>query len=182
MEIIATSAEIEHRIQEIAQELIREYKHTNPLFVCLLKGAVPFTAELMKTITLLDPEFHPDVEYMRTLAYGEGKETGEPRITVDLPAEIDISKRTVIILDDILDTGGTLEHVKRHLLSPPLGAQAVKLVVLVERESEAISSATIAGFRVKKGWVVGMGMNNDGVTQEAGRWNNYIYIQEEVAA
>jgi len=181
MEIIATSTEIENRIQEIAQELIREYKHKNPLFVCLLKGAVPFTTELMKTITLLDPEFHPEVEYMRTTTYGEGKETGEPLITVNLPSEIDISRRTVIVLDDILDSGKTLELVKRHLLSPPLDARAVKLVVLVERESEATSSAAIAGFRVKEGWIVGMGMNNDGVTQEAGRWKNYIYIQEDVA-
>jgi len=181
MEVIATSAEIDKRIKEIAQQLIDEYRHKNPLFTCLLKGAVPFASELMQAITMLDPDFHPDMEYMRTSTYGEGHAAKEPEIIWDLPDTIDLRKRPVILIDDILDSGTTVEKVTTHLTSRPLGARAVQLVVLIERNIErtTVPSATIAGFYAEEGWLTGMGMNNDGVTHEAGRWTCSVINQDE---
>lgn len=77
MNILYTTEQVRHRIREMAQHIITEHRKTKPLFVCLLKGAVPFTAQLMSEITEQDPDFHPEVVYMHASAYGTERTAGE---------------------------------------------------------------------------------------------------------
>ena len=70
MKILYSTEQVEQRIKEMAREIITQYANEKPLFVCLLRGAVPFTSQLMMNIAREDPSFHPDVIYMHASAYG----------------------------------------------------------------------------------------------------------------
>lgn len=178
MELLITAVEIERRIHEMAQEIIREYKDSNPLFISLLNGAVPFTADLMEAISELDDTFHPTIVYMATSTYGDGTEAKSTQITLDIDKQR-VNDRTIIVIDDVLDEGITAQAVFNHLSS--YGAKSVKLVVLVQKSvtRTTILSADIYGFEAPTQWLIGKGMNNDGVNPEAGRWKKDIWMLEK---
>lgn len=174
MEILFTATEVETRIRAIAEEIITDYKAAHPLFVCLLKGAAPFASALMTEITRLDPDFHPEMDYMTISTYGDGRTAGQSRVVMDLAPNTVVSGRTVIVLDDCLDKGHTAHFTGEHLRLN--GAADVKLVVLAQKEVERENdlSADIYGFIAPDTWLVGMGMDDTSVAKEARRWLDYI--------
>jgi hypoxanthine phosphoribosyltransferase len=174
------AAEIQKRTQELAQDIVDRYKDVNPLFVCLLKGAVPFTTDLMRAIEKLDPDFVPDVEYMRTTTYS-GTEAGKTAITGDLPGEVkeSVKGRVVIIIDDVIDEGNTMSAVVPHIHN--LGAREVTVVTMLQKNDverkPGTPDADLYGFDSGPEWVIGNGLNDDGRRKEAGRWMTDILIK-----
>jgi len=175
--IIYTKQQVDARIAEMAADIIRLYKSKDVLFVCLLNGAQPFTFKLMTAIQQLDPHFHPNVQSMIISRYGTGREAGEPRLITDLPPDYrKLSGRHVILLDDLVDAGGTADFAKQHLLS--YGAKAVDHIVLVKKLKSPPIKADIAmfGFEAPDVWLTGMGMDDTRVAPEANRWAEWIAI------
>lgn len=178
MKKIITAAEIEVRTKEIAEEVIEDYKDLDPHFISLLRGAVPFSNDLMEAIAELDPTFNPSMSYMQTSTYTEAGVRGETTITLDASEEL-VRDRNIIVVDELLDTGQTTDVVFKSLYN--LGAKAVKLIVLIQKEvdrTEHVPKADIYGFPAPNVWLVGKGMNgnkND-PNPEAGRWLKDIWI------
>jgi len=77
MKILYTSDQVTQRVKDMAQEIINTYPTDKPLFVCLLKGAVPFASQLLTAITEINPAFYPEVEYMHVSAYGDKREASD---------------------------------------------------------------------------------------------------------
>ena len=178
MEIIKTNEEVAARIEEMATEIIQKYKDKKPLFVCLLRGAAPFTAQLMTAITRHDPSFHPEVDYMTISTYGDSQIGKESRIVMDLSPSTIVAGRTVVVVDDILDKGITALFSEEHLKLKH--AAQVDLVVLVQKDTHRKNdiAATIYGFDVPDRWIVGMGMDDARVAKEGSRWLDYIAIAD----
>jgi hypoxanthine phosphoribosyltransferase len=176
-EILYSEAEVDARIAEMAIDITRIYKGTDTLFVSLLNGAQPFTAKLMRAIQRHDPYFHPNVQSMIVSRYGSSRDGGEPRLVTDLPPDYRVlTNRNVVLLDDLVDGGGTTDFTERHLYG--YGAATVERIVLVKKLKVPPIQAKIAmyGFEAPDVWLTGMGMDNVRLAPEANRWAGWIAI------
>jgi len=165
---LATEQQVTTAITSIADELLRDYP-TSPLFVSLLRGAVPFSARLMSALVEAKQDFHPELDYLSISAYGKNHEPATPEILTSLSPQTVITGRQVVVFDDVVNNGVT-SAAARHLLIE-LGAAEVKLAVLVAkmipgREIEA----DYVGMRLPNTWLVGMGLDDAKAGTEAYRW------------
>lgn len=165
-----SEAAIDQQIRRMASEITAEHDGKNPLFVSLLRGAAPFTSQLMFELTRQAPDMHPELDYMMVRTYGTGTTAGEPEIITDIAPDTDVKDRTVIILDDVLDKGITAQFVKNHLIEK--GAHQVQLAVLVQKDTERHYpiTAEYCGFTAHDEWLVGMGMDDAELAHEGNRW------------
>ena len=172
---LATSTEINEAISKMAQQILHDYDEL-PLFIALLRGAAPFASKLLFEITRQSPDSHPELDYMMVSTYGSGQVAGSPRIVTDIAPNTEISGRSVLVLDDVLDKGITAEFVFRHVLSR--GALDVQLAVLankdVTRTHDEIT-ASYEAFHFGNQWLVGMGMDDAHVANEGYRWLEEIW-------
>ena len=146
-------------------EITRDYKDKNPLLVTVLKGAVIFTADIMRAI-----ECPVAVDFMAVSSYGDGvKSSGVVRILKDLDAKIE--GRDVLIVEDILDSGITLSYLIKMLESrnPKSVKVAAFLVKDVEGKKPAVHPEYV-GTHVPDAFIVGYGLDY------AERYRNLPYI------
>jgi hypoxanthine phosphoribosyltransferase len=178
---IADGKAIDRRIDEMAAIMIGRYKGRDPLFVCLLRGGAPFASKLMFSIARQDEGFHPEIDYMTVSTYGQELVGGQPRIVMDLAPTTVTKGRPVIIVDDVLDKGHTASFTKAHLELRK--ASSVDLVVLVQKYTDRteFGDASLFGFEVPDGWLVGMGMDDPRIAQDALRWAAYLAITSKQA-
>lgn len=150
--ILVSSDEIEARSLELAQQLEKDYEGKRPMLLCLLNGALPFMATLVKKI-------RTDIEYqcVKVTSYAGTTTSG----TVSL-GSFDISKfagRDVIIVEDIVDTGLTIQKVINYLTT--LGVNSVEVVTLLDKPSrrEVEISPKYIGFNIPNEFVIGFGLD-----------------------
>jgi len=104
-EVLISQEKITERCRELGEEISRDYEGSVPVIIGLLKGSVPFMAELMKNITI-----DCETEYMAVSSYSGTESMGDVKIVKDLDRSI--VSRDVLVVEDIVDTGKTLEKVK----------------------------------------------------------------------
>jgi len=171
---LVAADDIHARVDEIAASIARDFPDEKPLFVALLRGAMPFAAKLMFAITRVDPDFQPELDYMMVSTYGAGRSAGEPHIVTDLAPDTTVAGRTVVVVDDVLDKGITAHFVMAHMSSR--GARTTKLAVLAEKKTERAYAieADYCGFTFDDDWLVGMGMDDASAGKEHSRWQDSI--------
>jgi hypoxanthine phosphoribosyltransferase len=174
--ILFTEKEVDAKINEMAVDIVKTYDRSTTLFVSLLNGAQPFTAKLMSAICRYDTYFHPNVQSMIVSRYGPNREPGETRVVTDLPPNSrDLSGLCVVLLDDLVDGGGTLEFAASHLLG--YGAKKVDKIVLVKKQKQSTGTdVTMFGFETPDTWLTGMGMDDDRLAPEGNRWAGWIAV------
>lgn len=151
--ILITEEEIAEKVKKLANEIKCEYEGKNPLILCILKGSLIFTADLVRAL-----DFPCQLDFMQVSSYGSGAvTTGELNIKQDLST--DIKDRDVIVVEDILDTGVTLSKLIPILMGR--GARTVSLCVLLnkpERRTVEVKADYI-GFDIENEFVVGYGLD-----------------------
>lgn len=177
--ILFTEQEVDNKIDEMAADITRLYDSSNTVFVSLLNGAQPFTAKLMSAIWRHDPYFHPNVQSMIVSRYGPNREPGETRVVTDLPPKYrDLTGCHIVLLDDLVDGGGTLEFAANHLLS--YGAEKVDKVVLVKKQKQSTGTpVAMFGFETPDTWLTGMGMDDERLFAEGNRWAGWIAVAND---
>ena len=164
-EVILSEEDIKSIVSRMCAEITRDYKDKNPLLVTVLKGAVIFTADIMRAI-----ECPVAVDFMAVSSYGDGvKSSGVVRILKDLDAKIE--GRDVLIVEDILDSGITLSYLIKMLESrnPKSVKVAAFLVKDVEGKKPAVHPEYV-GTHVPDAFIVGYGLDY------AERYRNLPYI------
>ncbi len=145
--------QLQTRIAELGEELNQAYKGRDPLVVSVLNGAFLFTADLVRNL-----DWDPEIQFIRVSSYkGEMSSSGEMQVLLDLKTPI--SGKDIILVEDIVDTGNTLEWLRRYMYNR--GAASVKLVTLLFKE-EAFKAKTppeYIGFQIPNAFVVGYGMD-----------------------
>jgi len=169
LKISMSEDEIKSIVERIGKELNNDYLDKDPLFIGVLKGAVPFMTDLMKQINIKST-----LDYIKVSSYSGTKSTGNITIKGDMP---NVKDRHVIVVEDILDTGKTLLELKKLLISS--GALSVKLCVLLDKPEgrKYDISADYVGGKVPNEFVVGYGLDYNE------RYRNLPYIgvlKEEV--
>lgn len=153
--ILVSEKEIVQRCKELGKSITQDYQDKEPpLLVALLKGSVPFLAELIKHI-----ELNIEFDFMDVSSYEGTESTGEIRVVKDLDRSIKDAE--ILIVEDIVDTGRTLKTVKELLESK--GAAAVKVVTLLDKPDRRVVElkAEYVGFEIPNQFVVGFGLDFD---------------------
>ena len=142
------------RVEGLAEEITEAFKGTEKLIVVgLLRGSFVFIAALVREIDL-----PVEVDFMEASSYGDTMQSSrEVRILKDLRGEI--ADRDVLVVEDIVDTGFTLHHVKNLLLSR--GPRRLEVCALLDKPSrrEVDIRATWTGFEIPDEFVVGYGID-----------------------
>jgi hypoxanthine phosphoribosyltransferase len=151
--LIISREAIASRVKELAAQISRDYADKKPLLVGVLKGAFIFLADLTRAL-----DFPVEVDFVRLRSYGaETKTSGEVHITKDV--ETPIEGRHVIVVEDIVDAGLTLDFLLGHLSSyQPASLKVCCLIDKKERRQVEVPLDYV-GFPVEKGFLVGYGLD-----------------------
>jgi hypoxanthine phosphoribosyltransferase len=146
---------IARRVRELGAEITRDLHGTTPCLIPVMDGGMMFAADLMREISLpviLRP--------VKASSYGSGISS---KGSVSLPWEFpdDIKGRTIVLIDDILDTGLTLKVLRTRLLEA--GASGVRTCVLLRKKSAAHLAADYIGFDIPDHFVIGYGLDLAGL-------------------
>ena len=159
-----TAAEIQKRIAEIGKEVSREMEGLRPIFVAVLNGSFLFAADLLKNVSC-----ECEITFVRVSSYAGTQSTGTVRNLVGLNEKIE--GRTVIIVEDIVDTGDTAVYLINELKKER--PKEIKLASLLLKPKALKHSLHVdyTGFEVPNDFLVGYGLDYDGL----GRNLNDIY-------
>lgn len=153
-QILLTEEQIRNRIKELGEELTAEYADKNPVIVGVLKGVVVFYADMLREIKV-----PCQIDFMWLSSYVGTNSTGDMLVRQDITS--DIRGRHVLILEDIYDTGNSLNFTVKHLKAK--GPASVKICTLLdkpERRKPGITlKADYVGFTIPNAFVVGYGLD-----------------------
>ena len=144
------------RVEEVAAQLNADYAGQEVVLVCILKGAVVFMADLMRHLTI-----PVSVDFMQLCSYEGVNTTG--KIVMDLDLTTDISDKNVIVVEDIIDTGCTIEFIRQHLMRK--NPASVRFCVLLDnpvRRIDNCDKVDYTGFVIPNQFVFGYGMDYNG--------------------
>ena len=154
--VLVSEEDIVKRSMELGKQISDDYRKTGkaPLLVALLKGSVPFLAELIKHIDL-DIQF----DFMDVSSYEGTESIGDIKIVKDL--DCSVKGVPILLVEDIVDTGRTLKEVTRLLKNK--GASDVKVVSLLDKPDRRVVDITAdyVGFEIPNEFVVGFGLDYD---------------------
>ena len=152
--ILLTEEEIKNRIKELGEVLSAEYADKNPVIVGVLKGVVVFYADMIREIKV-----PCEMDFMWISSYAGTHSTGNMQIRRDVT--VDIKDRHVLILEDIFDTGNSLDYTYRHLMfKQPASLKICTLLDKPERRKPGITlEADYTGFTIPNEFVVGYGLD-----------------------
>ena len=152
--ILLTEEQIQAKVRELAAALKEEYADKDPLFVGVLKGVVPFFADMMKAY-----DAPCEIDFMWISSYQGTNSTGSMIVRKDVTK--DIKGRHVVILEDIYDTGNSLDFTYKHLLAKePASLRICTLLDKPERRKPGITlKPEYVGFEVPNAFVVGYGLD-----------------------
>ena len=151
--VLFTEDEIKAKIAELGEKLTREYEGKNPLFICVLKGAVVFFSDLIREI-----KCPMEINFLRASSYGNSTvSSGDVKLSVG--EGIIIKDRDVVLVEDILDSGKTLNYITQVLKTRnPASIRICTLLDKPERR-EADIKADYFGAFVPDEFVVGYGLD-----------------------
>jgi hypoxanthine phosphoribosyltransferase len=163
-EILVQADDLKHRIRELGAEITRDYADRDLLMVCVLKGAVFFLSDLMREV-----EVPCEVDFMAVASYGSSTDSsGVVRILKDLDAPIE--GRDVLIVEDIVDSGLTLQYLLRTLSARgPATLEVCALLTKPERRKVALPTRYV-GFEIPNRFAIGYGLDH------AERFRNLPYV------
>lgn len=154
--ILITEKQIRDRIEELGEILTKEYAGKNPVVVGVLKGVVVFYADMIRKIRV-----PCQLDFMWLSSYSGTDSTGHTIVRQDL--KTDIRGRHVLILEDIFDTGNSLDFTVKHLQSKnPASLKICTLLDKPDRRKPGITlQADFVGFTIPNEFVVGYGLDYD---------------------
>lgn len=155
IDVMINEAAVDNRIKELGKQISRDYAGREVYLIGILKGSVYFTCELAKRITV--PVI---MDFMQCSSYGAAtKSSGVVKLSKDL--DMAITDRDVIIIEDIIDSGRTLSHLK-DLLSQRNPA-SLKICTLLDKPSRRVVDVDVdyTGFQIEDKFVIGYGLDYD---------------------
>ena len=150
--VLISETKIEKRLNELAKQIMKDYGEEDLVFVGVLKGAATFMIELAKRI-----KNSVEFEFIQAKSYEGTESTGKIEITQDLSGSIE--GKNVIIIEDIIDTGRTLEYLMRYLTFH--NPKSIKLCTLLSKPSRRVIDLKVdyVGFSIPDEFVIGYGLD-----------------------
>src|ERR1700729_3911971 len=152
LRVLITAEEIQARIRELGVQISHDYPTGNLHMICILKGATFFMADLARAMTR-----DVFIDFMGISSYGKGKSTsGEVRVTKDL--DISVEGANVLIVEDIVDSGVTLNYLM-HVLEQRK-PRSIRIAALLDKPERRLRPGHVSyvGFQIPDEFVVGFGL------------------------
>ena len=152
-DVVVTDAQIAERVAELGREITQDYEGRPPLLVCVLKGAYIFMADLVRAI-----ELPVEIDFMAVSSYGSStRSSGVVRIVKDL--DMDLAGRDVLLVEDIIDSGLTLNYLRKYLSARnPSSLEVCALLVRHGRQARD-PDIRYVGFSIPPSFVIGYGLD-----------------------
>lgn len=169
-EVSMSEAEIKQRIRELAQEMSRDLEGKNPLFLAVLNGAFIFAADLMREMTI-----PCEISFVKLASYQGTTSTGTIHEVIGINENL--SGRTVVIIEDIVETGLTIRRMIEQIgTRNPASVQVCTLFFKPERLTEDLKLDYVA-FRIPNDFILGYGLDYD--QQGRGLRDLYTLVSEK---
>ena len=156
LSVLIGEEELHKRIDELAEEISVELRDKDPVFICVLKGAFVFVADLIRRLDL-----PLTTEFIRVSSYGNNVVTsGEVKLELDLANSV--SGRHLVLVEDIVDTGLTLQYLRANLATR--SPASIRICALLHKPENNVKLSTIdyLGFNIPSKFVVGYGLDYQG--------------------
>ena len=152
LDVLINENKIQSRLEEMANEIDKEYNGEEIIAICVLRGAIYFFVDLTKKM-----KTPIEVDFIKISSYSGTESTGEIKKTLDITENIE--GRNVLIIEDIIDTGHTLKYLKDYLLTK--NPKSLKIAVLVDKEErrEVNVPVDFVGFKIPNKYIVGYGFD-----------------------
>jgi hypoxanthine phosphoribosyltransferase len=163
-EVLLSGEEVQARVGELGAQLAADYEGRDPVLVSVLKGSIIFLADLVRAMPI-----PLAIDLMEVSSYGASTESsGQVRILKDLSTSIE--RREVIVVEDIIDTGLTLNYLLRYLHDK--GPASIRICCLLDKPARRLAPIEIdyRGFTIPDRFVIGYGLDY------AERYRNLPYI------
>ncbi len=151
--ILISSEDIQRRIRQMGNEISEVYRDTVPIFVCILKGAYPFLADLTRCVAV-----DHEVDFMAVSSYDGGTQsTGVVKIEKDLKSNI--TNRDVILVEDIIDSGLTIDNLME--LLQVRNPRSLRVAALLDKKPARTKDVPLdfVGFEIPEEFVIGYGLD-----------------------
>ncbi len=152
-EILVDEQALDKRVSELGERITEDYRGKYPVLIGILKGSSVFMADLIRRIPI-----PVEIDFLKASSYGtEAQSSGNIKLESDL--SIDVKDRTILLVEDIVDTGNTLKFLLNRFKS--MGAQEVKVCSLLDKPDrrEQRIVADYIGFEIPNEFVVGYGLD-----------------------
>lgn len=152
--VLITEDQLRERIAEMGEQLTKDYADKDPIVIGVLKGVVVFYADMVRQI-----KTHCEMAFMTLRSYCGTDSTGNLQVLQDL--NIDIEGRHVLILEDIFDTGNSLDYTYQYLLAKK--PASIKICTLLDKPARRKPGITLqadyVGFTIENHFVIGYGLD-----------------------
>ena len=162
------STTLQERIKILAQKVNKDYKRKNPLLIGVLNGSFMFLADLFKFI-----DIECEITFIRVSSYKNTESTGKVKQILGLQEEI--QSRDIIIVEDIVDTGITMQEILGQLASQKPASIKIMTMLFKPKSLKVPLKLDYVGFEIGNKFVVGYGLDYDGF----GRNLDAIYVLKE---
>jgi hypoxanthine phosphoribosyltransferase len=152
-DILITKADIQRRVAELGQEISRDYRGKIPILINVLKGGIIFLSDLVRNLEVLH-----EIDFMSVSSYDSSTESsGVVRILADL--SINIEGKDVIIVEDIVDTGLTLDYIRHILMARH--PKSLRICTLLDKKARRKIEVPLdyVGFEIPDAFVIGYGLD-----------------------
>ena len=151
--VMIAQAKLQQRVKELGEQISRDYANKEPVLVGVLRGVLVFMADLMRQITV-----PTSVDLMAISSY-DGNGAGAAAVRIQKDLDLNIKGRDVILVEDIVDTGMTLNHVMEYLQTKR--PASVKVCTLLNKPARRLMDVTLdyVGFEIEDEFVVGYGLD-----------------------
>lgn len=169
IKVLYTQEQIRDRIAEIAQEINRDYRDEEITLVGVLKGCFVFMADLVRQLTV-----PVRCDFVRVSSYKNDRSTGVVRMEFDVTQPV--VGQHVILVEDIVDSGRTIEYLKKHLMQGR--PKSLRICTLLHKDGMGVDPKGIdyIGFTVPQKYIIGYGLDSVGLYRNL----SYVgYFQEE---
>ena len=153
MKEVLSPAAISQRVQEMAAAIDESCHGENMVAVCVLKGAFPFFNDLVRAM-----KSEVMIDFVRLASYGNGT-SSSARVQITKDVEISLKGRDVLIVEDIVDSGRSMDFLIKHFSGK--GAKSIQLATLIDKKErrEFDVSCDYVGFEIQTGFIVGYGLD-----------------------
>ena len=150
--VLLSAEQIQSRVKEIGAQITKDYEGKAPIFICTLKGAIVFFADVVRNVSL-----PLSMEFVRLSSYKNGMTSGEMDVMSDSTG--DLTGRDVIIVEDVVDSGKTLKFFTEMLQKK--NPSSIKICAFLDKPSkhQVDINADYVGFSMDCGFVIGYGLD-----------------------
>lgn len=155
-ELFITYEKIRSIVEAMAEKMNNDFKDKNPLFLCILNGSFMFAAEIFKRISLLDAE----ISFIKLASYSGTNSTGSIKQLIGLNE--DLTGRTVIVLEDIVDSGITITNTIEQIKAKNPADIKIATLLLKPDALQVKVQLDYIGIEIPNDFIVGYGLDYDG--------------------